>query len=312
MSEVFVGIDVCKATLDVYVRPQGEILQYRNCPEGISALVQHMVQIGATLVVLESTGGFEIAAAVELGANVPTAVVNPKQVRDFAKAIGQFAKTDVLDAQVLAHFAQAVRPEVRKLSSDKHRELADLVARRRQIIDMITAEQNRAARVHTTVRQGIARHIEWLETELSQADKDLDTTIKASDSWRADEDLLRSVKGIGPVSSRTLLSRLPELGSLSRHEIAALVGLAPINNDSGTKRGRRSIRGGRSDVRLVMYMAVLSAVRYNPVFSNFYQRLLKNGKAKKVALIAVARKLLTILNAIMRDRKPFELPKIYA
>ena len=305
MHPVFIGIDVSKAHLDVCVRPLGEERRYSNDARGIAELVARLGELSPSLVVLEATGGYEAAVAAELALVTATAVVNPKQVRDFAKAVGRLAKTDSLDAAVLAHFAEAVRPEPRTLPDEQTRELTDLVQRRRQLVDMIVAETNREPMAHPTVRKRIKRHITWLRKELESIEDDLDNAVKRSAAWRANEDLLRSVKGIGPVSTRTLLARLPELGRLSRQQIAALAGLAPINNDSGNHRGKRSIRGGRADVRTVMYMATMSAVRFNATLRTFYQRLLHAGKPKKVALVAAARKLLTILNAIMRDRRPF-------
>jgi len=307
MDEVFVGVDVSKTHLDVGIRPSGDARRFANDAKGIAALVAHVRELMPTLVVLEATGGYEAAVAAELAVAAPTAVVNPKQVRDFAKATGRLAKTDVLDAAVLALFAEKLRPEPRPLPDAQARELTDLVQRRRQLMDMIVAETNREQMAQPRVRKAIQRHITWLRNEVTRTEHDLDGAMKRSDAWRANEDLLRSVKGVGPVVTRTLLARLPELGSLSRHQIAALVGLAPVNNESGSFRGKRSIRGGRADGRTVMYMATLSAVRYNPPICAFYTRLVDAGKPKKVALIAAARKLLTVLNAMLRDRRPFAL-----
>ena len=308
MNQIFVGIDVSKAHLDVCVRPLGEERRYSNDVPGIAALVERVVALAPTLIVLEATGGFEASVAAELALVAATAVVNPKQVRDFATATGRIAKTDALDAAVLAHFAEAIRPEPRPLLDEQAREFTDLVQRRRQLLDMIVAETNREPTAHPTVRKRMKHHVTWLRKELERIEIDIDGAVKRSDIWRAKDDLLRSVKGIGPVSTRTLLARLPELGRLSRQQIAALVGLAPVNNDSGTQRGKRHIRGGRADVRTVLYMATLSAVRFNASVRTFYQRLVLAGKPKKVALVAAARTLLIILNAIVREQKPFALP----
>ena len=307
MDQVFIGIDVSKQYLDVCVRPTNEERRYANDGRGIAGLVARIGELKPTLVVLEATGGYEAAVAAELALVAPTAVVNPKQVRDFAKATGRLAKTDALDADILARFAEMVRPEPRPLPDAETRELTDLVQRRRQLVDMITAETNRESSAHPKVAKRIKSHVTWLRNELGRADDDLDDTVKRSAAWRATEDLLRTFKGVGPVSTRTLLARLPELGRLAPRQISALVGLAPINRDSGSYRGRRGIHGGRADVRAVVYMATLTAVRWNPPLRDFYQRLLAAGKPKKVALIAAARKLLTVLNAMVRDRRAFAI-----
>lgn len=308
MAEVFVGIDVSKDYLDVSSRPAMIVERFTNDGVGIKKLTDRLRQLAPTLVVLEATGGFEASVAAELALVTPTAVINPKQARDFAGAIGRPAKTDALDAELLAHFAEAVRPEVRALRDEQTQELTDLVHRRRQLIDMIVAETNREKRAHASVRHRIRAHVKWLRKEVERVDNDIDTLIKQSPVWRANEQLLRSAKGVGPVLASTLLGRLPELGKLNRKEIAALVGLAPINRDSGQQRGKRSIGGGRADVRVVLYMATVKAVHTNPSLTAFYRRLLAVGKPKKVAIVAAMRKLLGILNAMMRDRKAYAIP----
>jgi transposase len=306
MSDVFVGIDVSKAQLDVAVRPGAAEWTVPNDEAGIRALVVRLRELQVTLVVVEATGGFEAAAVAELAVAMPVAVVNPRQVRDFAKATGQLAKTDRLDAAVLAHFAEGVRPEPRPLKDEETTQLADLVSRRRQLTDMLVAEKNRRANAKRAMRKSLDKHIEWLERELRSVETDLDSSIRNSPVWREKDDLLRAVKGVGLVSSATLLATLPELGQLDRRQIAALVGVAPLNRDSGTMRGTRAIWGGRADVRSVLHMATRSAVRFNPRLRAFYQRLLARGKQEKVALTASMRKLLTILNAMLRDGRPFD------
>jgi len=306
MSETFVGIDVSKASLDVAVRPSGESWVATNDEAGIGALVARLMKLGTTLVVVEATGGLEIALVAELAAAMPVAVVNPRQVRDFAKATGQLAKTDQIEAAVLARFGEAIRPEPRPLKDEETRHLAALVSRRRQLQSMIVAESNRLAAATKKLHKGIQKHIDWLRRELRLLERDLDDTIKSSPVWREKEDLMRGVKGIGSVSAATMLAEVPELGTLNRKQIAALVGVAPINRDSGTLRGKRAIWGGRATARAVLYMASLSALRSNPAFRAFYRRLLAAGKPKKVAITAVMRKLLVVLNAIVRDRRPWD------
>jgi transposase len=306
---MFVGVDVSKHSLDVHVRPSGESWSVTNDAKGHTELVQRLGAMSPTLVVLEATGGYQNGAVAELGAGaVPVAVVNPRQVRDFAKATGRLAKTDAIDAAVLAHFAESIRPEPRPVPDEITVELQALVTRRRQLIDMRTAETNRleTCRVQQ-VRRNIQKMINLLTKQIGNVDDDLDTTIRNSPLWREREDLLSSTIGVGPTTARTLLTQLPELGSLNRRQIAALVGLAPFNNDSGKRTGARSIRGGRADVRAVLYMATVTAVRFNPQLQCVYARLVAAGKAKKVALIACARKLLTILNAMMRTKTPWRL-----
>lgn len=300
---MFVGIDVSKARLDIAMRPMGETESVANDDTGIEALVKRLGEIHPALIVLEATGGIERPITRALtSAELPVVVVNPRQVRDFAKATGQLAKTDSIDAEVLARFAEAVRPALRALPDEVTLELRALIARRRQITEMIVAERNRLSKASKAVRKRIDVHIRWLEAELGRADKDLDQSIRQSPIWQENQDLLKSVPGIGPVISRTLLAELPELGQLNRKQIAALVGVAPLNRDSGTMRGRRTIWGGRASVRAVLYMAALVASRRNAVIRAFYHRLRKAGKAPKVALVACMRKLLTILNAMIKHK----------
>jgi len=300
---MFIGIDVSKARLDVAIRPSAEKLSVSNDEAGIQALVTRLSEIKPALIVLEATGGLERSVSGTLGsAQLPVVVVNPRQVRDFAKALGQLAKTDRIDAEVLARFAEAIRPPLRPLPDKVSLELRSLIARRRQLIEMMVAEKTRLSTASKAVRKRIEAHIRWLETELDRADKDLDHSIRQSPIWCENEDLLRSVPSVGPVVSRTLLAELPELGRLNRKQIAALVGIAPLNCDSGTFRGRRGIWGGRATVRAVLYMAALVASRRNSVIRNFYKRLRDKGKAPKVALVACMHKLLTILNAMIKHK----------
>ena len=304
-APVFVGIDVAKDKLDVAQRPEAESWSLANAEAGIQELVQRLRAIQPTLVLLEATGGLESpAVAGLLAARLPVVVINPRQVRDFAKATGQLAKTEAIDAGILAHFAAAVRPQVRPFPDEATRELDSLITRRRQLIEMLTAEKNRLLRTATQrVRRDIQKHIHWLERQLDDLEKDLDNFIQRSPAWREKEDLLRSIKGVGPVLAATLLAELPELGRLNRKEVAKLVGVAPLHRDSGQYKGQRQIWGGRASVRASLYMAALVATRYNPVIRELYLRLLAVGKPKKLALIACMRKRLVILNAIVRDGK---------
>jgi transposase len=307
-AETFIGIDVSKATLDIHLRPSGEEWSTPNDDEAIAVLVARIAAHGPLLIVLEATGGLErrILAAL-LGAKLPAVAINPRQVRDFARAIGQLAKTDVLDARVLALFAERIRPPVRPARDEETQELDALIVRRRQVIDMITAEKNRlaAAPPSKRVTNAIRKTIVWLEKQLENIDSDLDTSIRNSPAWREKDDLLQSVPGVGKVLSRTLLAQAPELGTLGRKQIAALIGLAPLNRDSGAQRGRRCIWGSRAEVRQVLYMSALSAVRFNPAIATFHARLIAAGKCRMVALVACVRKLLTILNAMVRSNSPW-------
>lgn len=303
VSLISVGIDVSKAQLDVAIRPSGEKQSFANDKVGIKALVKWLAQIAPKLIVLEATGGYERQVTRALvSADLPAVVVNPRQVRDFAKATGQLAKTDSIDAAVLAHFAEAVRPQLRPLPDAVTLELRALTARRRYILATIGAEKNRLEMTSKAVRKSIDAHIRWLEQDLERANNNLDQAIEQSPIWKENEDLLRSAKGIGPVTSRTLLAELPELGTLDRNQIAALVGVAPFNRDSGSLKGRRSIWGGRAPVRCALYMATLVATRRNPVIRDFYNRLMAKGKLFKVALVACMRKLLTILNSMIKHK----------
>jgi transposase len=302
-AQSYVGIDLSKDYLDVAVNPTGQQWRMDNTEEGLGPLVEQLQGLSPVLVVLEATGSLQVPVAAALGAaGLPVAVVNPRQVRDFARATGKLAKTDKLDAQVLALFAERVRPVPRLLPDPQTQELNALLARRRQIVAMLVTEQNRLGTALPSVRPGIQEHIAWLEERLAGLHDKMAKLLRESPIWREKEDLLRGVPGVGPVVSLTLLAELPELGTLGRRQIASLVGVAPLNRDSGTLRGKRTVWGGRAKVRAALYMAALVATRFNPVLQAFYQRLLAAGKPKKVALIACMRKLLTILNAMLKHR----------
>ena len=303
-AQLYVGIDVSKASLEVAV-DGGESWSVRNDHEGVEALVEGLRPRPVALVVVESTGGLEGLVVAEMAvAEIPIVVANPKQVRDFGKAAGRLAKTDRIDAQLLALFAARMRPEPRPLASEDAQLFAALVARRRQVIEMLVAEKHRLGiSRQAVVRAAIRQHIAWLETQLERANHDLDQRVRKSPAWRAKDELLRSAPGVGPIVSRTVMAELPELGRLNRKKIAALVGVAPLNRDSGVLRGRRQVFGGRRTVRTVLYMAVLSAVRSDPVLRAFHDQLRERGKPPKVALTACMRRLLTILNAMVRDNK---------
>jgi transposase len=306
--EHFVGIDVARDRLDVHLRPSTETFAVARDGEGLAQLVNRLQTLAPQLVVMEATGGYEIiVASAVAAAHLPLAVVNPRQIRDFARATGKLAKTDRIDAAAIAHFAEAVRPPVRPIADAEAQALGELVARRRQVIEMIVAEGNRRrmASQHRVIR-AIERHLALLQTELSELDRDIDDAIRRTPAWQADADLLVSVPGIGKATLRTLIAELPELGRLTRRKIAALVGVAPINRDSGTLRGRRTIAGGRPAVRTALYMAALVASRANPAIAPYYAKLRAAGKTGKQALIACMRKLIVILNAILRDRKPWQ------
>ena len=302
-ARTYVGIDVAKDRLDVVVGATGEYLRATNDDRGIRSVVSRLGREETALVVVEATGGLERPLAVALSVEgVPVAVVNPRQVRDFAKATGRLAKTDRIDAAVLARFAEAVRPEPRPLADEASRELSALVARRRQLLAMITAEGNRLPHAPKPVRKRIESHVRWLRKEVQRTEADLDRIVRENAAWKEKDELLRSVPGVGPTLSTTLLAELPELERLDRKRLAALVGVAPMNRDSGTLRGLRTVWGGRSGVRTTLYMAALVAARFNPAIREFYKRLCAKGKPKKVALTACMRKLLTILAAVLRNR----------
>jgi transposase len=306
-SGTFVGIDVSKAQFDVAVRPTGAHWTSAHTEAGITMLVARLVSLRPTLVVLEATGGFEISLTGACAtAGLPIVVINPRQVRDFAKATGHLAKTDTLEAQVLAQFAEAVRPTPRPLPAAQTQELAARLTRRRQLVEMLVAEKTRRGQAASYIQKQIQVHLTWLERRLRALDEELATAIRSSPLWREKDELLQSIPGVGPVLATTLLASLPELGILSRQQIAALVGVAPLNRDSGTLRGKRTIWGGRAHVRATLYMAALVASRCNPMIRAFYHRLCAAGKVKKVALTACMRKLLTILNAILRTRRPWQ------
>jgi len=307
MDSIVVGIDVAKDRLDVALRPSGEVFVVERNAGGLELLVQRLKPLAPSLVVLEATGGFEtVAAAALAAAGLPVVVVNPAQVRAFAKAIGQRAKTDAIDAAVIAHFAEATKPEPRPLADEATRLFADLVARRRQIVEMIGAERQREKRATTRIKKSIARLIKALEKELASVNSDIDDAVRGSPAWRETEDLLASVPGVGSTIARTLIAELPELGRLDRKQIAALAGLAPHTRQSGQWKGRSFIGGGRANVRTALFMGAMVAKKHNPVLKAFFDRLVAAGKPKMLALIAVARKLLTILNAIIRDHRPWQ------
>lgn len=307
LPKVYVGIDVARDQLEVAQRPGPGAWRVSNDEAGIAELAKHLRKLRPALVVLEATGGMEMPLVGALAAaRLPVVAVNPRQVREFGRATGRLAKTDAIDAQVLAHFAEAVRPQVRSLPDAATQELSVLLTRRRQLVEMLTAEKNRLRIAGKPVRADIQEHIRWLQRRLADLDRELTHAIRSSDIWRSQDRLLQSTPGVGPVVSTTLLANLPELGSLNRKEIAALVGVAPLNRDSGTLRGKRTVWGGRSQVRAALYMGALVAARRNPAIRLFYERLLAAGKPKKVALTACMRKLLTILNAMVRHRTPWQ------
>lgn len=304
-ADRFVGIDVSKARVDVHVRPDGIAFFSATDAEGLAELVRRLPPLRPTLVVLEASGGYEgVIAATLAEAGLPVAIVNPRQVRKFAGAIGRLAKTDAIDAAVIAHFAQAVRPAARPLPDDLAVRLAELMARRRQLVVMINAEKQRLAKARDRIAQrSFKALLKSLEAERARIDRAIDKLIEASPLWCAQQDLLKSVPGIGNVVARTLIAELPELGRVDRRQIAALAGVAPMNWDSGRYRGKRKIQGGRVEVRAPLYMACLVAIRHNPTLKAFYRRLRDAGKPARLALVAAMRKLLTILNAMLRDGK---------
>lgn len=301
-GEKYVGIDVAKSKLDIAIWETGEYWVEGNDEEGIVKLIKKLKDLKSVLIVLEATGGLELPLVYELVyAKMPVAVVNPKRIRDFARSTGQLAKTDKLDAKVIAHFAYAVRPEVRKLQGEAEEQLAALVKRRRQVIEMLTMEKNRLHSARMGMKERVEIHISWLNEEIAEMDREIKRYIEQSEEWREKKEILMSIPGVGAVTGATILACLPELGELNRQEIAALVGVAPVNKDSGRKHCKRRVFGGRAAVRSVLYMAALSASKYNPRINFFYERLVGRGKEKKVALTACMRKLLVIMNAMVRD-----------
>lgn len=304
----FVGIDVSKANLDVACWENKVYKRFCNEPKGIQELIEWLKELQPELIVLEATGGLELPFVAELAyAKMTVAVVNPRRIREFARSIGQLAKTDKLDAKVIAHFGAATHPEARKLPTNDEEKLTALITRRRQIIEMLTAEKNRLHSARFSMKERIETHLSWLEEELQDLDKEITEFIHQSPIWQKKDKLLRSVPGVGPVTSATILAMLPELGTLNRKKIAALVGVAPVNKDSGKRQKKRRVFGGRANVRSVLYMAALSASKHNPRINSFYNHLIQKGKEKKVALTACMRKLLVILNAIVRVNQNYDL-----
>ncbi|MDM8000150.1 MAG: IS110 family transposase [Dehalococcoidia bacterium] len=303
---ISVGVDVAKGSLDVAISSSSEVRRFPNDEDGIGSAAGYIAAVGAVSIIVEATGGLEMRLVAALQSrSLPVAVVNPRQVRDFARATGVLAKTDAIDAKVLALFGDRIKPEIRRLPDKEAREMGQLLTRRRQLVEMLTAERNRLAQAGDDIRPGIELHIGWLEQALSDIDGDVENRIRRSPSWREKDSILRTVPGVGKVASSTLLIELPELGSLNRRKIAALAGVAPLNRDSGTMRGRRTVWGGRARLRSALYMAALVASRYNPVIASFYRHMMAAGKAKKVALVACMRKLLTILNSMIRTMTPW-------
>ena len=307
-KNVFVGVDVSKARLDVFVTEGEQVWALSNDETGVAELAGRLGPLAPSLVVLEATGGLERALVAQLmAAQLPVVVVNPRQVRAFAKSLGRLAKTDALDARILALFGERIRPALRALPEPDTQALADQLARRRQLVEMLTMEKNRLQQAQLgVVRKNLKEHIEWLKQQLRASDSGLRQAVEGSPAWQAKRDLLEEVKGVGDITALSLIGLLPELGALDRKQIAALVGVAPFARDSGTLRGRRTVWGGRAAVRTVLYMATLTAIRWNPVIRTFYTRLREAGKLKKVAIVASMRKLLTILNAMVRDNKRFD------
>jgi len=308
MAGVYIGLDVSKAWLDVAMRPEGEPFRVRYDQPGVGELLARLKPLEPELVLLEATGGLEMAVTAALiDAGFKTVVANPRQIRDFARASGRLAKTDAIDAAVLAQFAEAIKPDVRPFGDARSQELRELVRRRRQLVEMLTSEKNRQKQAAGRVRRDIERHIDYLERSLKDLDDEMDDFIRTSPSWREKDQLYQSTPGVGPVTSRMLLAELPELGKLTAKEISALVGVAPLNRDSGLFRGRRKVWGGRSQIRAVLYMATRSAVRCNPPIREFYQRLRASGKPDKVAVTASMRKLLVVINSMAKTSTPWSL-----
>jgi transposase len=305
----WVGIDVSKATLDVYIRPMGKALKIANSELEISHLVKELKSYDLNLIVLEATGGLETELIIQLqAALLPVALINPRQGRDFAKATGKLAKTDAIDAQILAHFGEAMKPQVLKIETEEARTLSELISRRRQLVEMQTAEKNRRTRARGQALADIEEHIEYLEQRLEKLNQEIEQLTQTNQEWIDKVNLLKTAPGIGPVISTTLVSDLPELGQLTAKQISRLVGVAPINHDSGQHKGKRMINGGRAHVRATLYMGAVVAMRHNPVIKTFYDRLVERGKSKKLALTACVRKMLVILNAMVRDNQPWSVP----
>jgi transposase len=301
-NKIYIGIDVCKKALDIAVRGTGEIWQEENNEEGIDQLKEKLIKLKPALIVMEATGGYEMEAALALGAaDLPVAVINPRQARNFAKSTGKLAKTDKIDAKMLAHFGEAIKPEPQKMPDDEAIKLQATLSRRRQLVEMLVAEKNRRGAAHKSLKKQIEAHIEWLQRELSEVDEVLQAQIKNNEMWEAKGKVIRSVPGFGKVVTTTLLADLPEAGVVNRKKVAALAGVAPYNCDSGGKHGVRIIWGGRASIRNALYMATVSAIRFNPIIKEYYKKLIDNGKPPKVALVACMRKLLVIVNAMLRD-----------
>ena len=306
-DSVVVGIDVSKEHLDVLLLPSELKKRVTNDESGCAELLSWLTSETPSRIILESTGGLEtLVASVLSAASLPVVIVNPRQVRDFAKACGMLAKTDALDARIIARFAQAIQPEIRPLKDEMSQTLSALVARRRQLVEMLSAEKNRQSSAPRATRKSIELHISWLKNQIASDDDDISTFIQSSPIWKAKGEILTSVKGIGNVTASTILAALPELGTLRRQKIAALVGVCPYNRDSGKFKGKRSIWGGRAAIRSVLYMATLTATRFNPVIKAFYERLTKAGKPPKVALTACMRRLLTILNSMIKNNQKWD------
>ncbi len=307
MNQVYAGIDVSKEFLDLAVLPSREKKRFNNDEEGVGKLTTTLKKHSVQLVVMEPTGGLEAMAAAFLAVEgIKVAVVNARQVRDYARATGKLAKTDKLDSLVMAEFASVIKPPARELRNEETEEIKAIVSRRRQLLEMLKAEKNRLAVARKNLKPNIISHIEWLKKEMAELDRDLRQRIEESAIWRVKDNLLQSIPGVGKVLSATILAELPELGRLNRRQIAALVGVAPYNRDSGMMRGKRSVWGGRASVRTVLYMAALVGTRFNPVISTFYHRLIEKGKAKKVAIVACMRRLLIIMNAMLKTQKAWQ------
>jgi transposase len=309
-SSQWVGIDVSKSTLDVYIRPIGKTLKVGNTAGDISQLVDHLKSYELNLIVIEATGGLETELVIQLqAALLPVALINPRQGRDFAKATGKLAKTDVIDAQLLAHFGEAMKPKVLAMESDSARQLSELISRRRQLVEMQTAEKNRLSRARGKALADIEEHLDYLHQRLEKLNQEIEGLTQSNQQWIEQVNLLKTLPGIGQVISTTLVSDLPELGQLTAKQISRLVGVAPLNHDSGQHKGKRMIQGGRAHIRSVLYMGAVVAMRHNSVIKTFYERLVQRGKSKKLALTACVRKMLVILNAMVRDQQPWSPPE---